>query len=138
MLLGTSGGLVVAIRIFLGLSALVWLPYGLLCFFDPAFLEGAAGVSYGSATGSTEIRAMYGGLQAAIGVLALWGALRPAASRYALVTIAALCAGLALARALGALLDGGFSAYTASGLGFEIASVTAAAWLLRRPAPLPA
>ncbi len=78
-----------AIRVFLGLVALVWLPYGLLCFFQPGFLAGAAGVTSTSATGSTELRAMYGGLQVAIGVLALAGALRPPAAAPALRVLAA-------------------------------------------------
>jgi hypothetical protein len=59
-----------AARIFLGLSALVWLPYGIFCFFQPGYLGEAAGVTIGSTTGSIEIRAMYGGTQAAIGALA--------------------------------------------------------------------
>lgn len=37
-------------RIFLGLQALLWLPYGVFCFFQPAFLGEAAGVTIGSTT----------------------------------------------------------------------------------------
>jgi len=110
----------------------VWLPYGLFCFFQPSFLEGAAGVSFGSPTGSTELRAMYGGLQSAIGLLALAGALRPDLSRVALVALAFLCAGLGVARLLGTFVDGGLSAYTAMGLTFELATVAICVWLLRR------
>ena len=40
-----------AARIFLGLSALIWLPYGIWCLLDPAQLAGSAGVSFVSATG---------------------------------------------------------------------------------------
>ena len=54
-------------RIFLLVSTLVWLPYGIYCFFAPGFLAGAAGVAALSPTGRTELRAMYGGLQAGIG-----------------------------------------------------------------------
>ena len=53
-----------AVRIFLALSALIWLPYGVFCLIQPQFLAGAAGVAFTSPTGSTEIRAMYGGLSA--------------------------------------------------------------------------
>jgi hypothetical protein len=127
-----------AVRVFLALSALVWLPYGLFCFFDPAFLAGAAGVGFDSATGSTELRAMYGGLQAALGALALCGVLRPPLARSALVTLAFLCSGLALARVSGLALDGGLSAYTVAGLGFEVTSAGFAGFLLARaPAPAP-
>ena len=118
-------------RIFLGLSALVWLPYGIFCFFQPAYLEGAAGVAIGSTTGSIELRAMYGGLQAAIGVLAALALFRPDWVRPALVVLLFLTAGLGTARALGAGLEGEVSAYTGFALVFEFASAFAAAWLLR-------
>ena len=124
-----------AVRIFLGLSALLWLPYGLYCFFAPESLAEAAGVAFTSPTGSTELRAMYGGLQAAIGLLAGLGALRATLARSALVAIAFLTAGLGVARALGLALDGGFTSYTGMGLGFEFASAAIAVVLLGRKAP---
>jgi hypothetical protein len=123
-----------AARVFLAFSALVWLPYGLWCFFDPGFLAGAAGVASQSATGSTELRAMYGGLQAGLGALALCAVLRPGLARTALTALAFLCSGLALARLGGVALDGAPSAYTLWGLGFEIASAGLAAFFLTRPA----
>jgi hypothetical protein len=120
-----------ATRIFLGLSALVWLPYGIFCFFQPGYLGEAAGVTIGSTTGSIEIRAMYGGLQAAIGVLAALAIFRPDWVRPALVLLLFLPAGLGTARLLGAALEGEVSAYTGFALLFEFSSVTVAAWLLR-------
>jgi hypothetical protein len=119
-------------RIVLGLSALIWLPYGLYCFLAPDALAGIAGVAAGTTTGSIELRAMYGGLQLAIGALALAGALRAALARPALVALAFLCGGLFLARSLGALLEGELSAYTASGLAFELTGAALAGWLLAR------
>src|SRR5512147_3016183 len=101
-------------RIVLALSTLIWLPYGVWCFFDPGFLAGAAGVAFQSPTGSTELRAMYGGLQTAIGLLALAGALRAPLRRPALLTLGCLAAGLALARLGGVMLDGAASSYTIS------------------------
>ncbi len=121
-----------ATRIFLSLSALLWLPYGIYCLLHPAYLAEAAGVVFLSPTGSTELRAMYGGLQAALGVLALLGALRPAWVRSALVAIAFATAGLGSARLFGTLLDGGLSSYTAMGLGFEFVSAGFAIALLQR------
>jgi len=123
-------------RVFLVVSALVWLPYGLWCFFAPGYLAGAAGVGFQSTTGSTELRAMYGGLQAALGALALAGVLRPALRRPALVTLGFLASGLALARLGGVALDGAPSAYTIAGLGFEIATAGLSAFFLSR-APSP-
>ena len=58
-------------RIFLGLSALLWLLFGAGYFFAPETLgrQDYAGVVATTPTGSAEIRAMYGGLEAAIGVM---------------------------------------------------------------------
>jgi Domain of unknown function (DUF4345) len=120
-----------AMRVFLALEALVWLPYGIFCFFDPGFLAGAAGVAFQTPTGSTELRAMYGGLQVALGGLALSGAARAEMTRPALVTIAWLTAGLGTARLFGAALDGGLSGYTIFALLFELGSASVARWLLR-------
>lgn len=128
-----------AARIFLGLSTLIWLPYGIYCFFEPGSLAEAAGVASTTATGSTELRAMYGGLEIAIGALVGLAVLRPALVRPALLTVAFLTAGLGLARLSGALLDGGFSGYTNAALVLELGSAAVAVALLRRgsggPAP---
>ena len=121
-----------ATRIFLVLSALLWLPYGLYCWLYPSALAEAAGVAFQSPTGSTELRAMYGGLQAALGVLALFGALLRSWVRPALVAIAFATAGLGSARLAGTLLDGGLSSYTTMALGFEFASAVIALVLLNR------
>ena len=118
---------------FLGLSALIWFPYGLYCFFAPTALAGSAGVTFTSATGATELRAMYGGLQAALGLLAFAGMQRASLTRPALVTLFTVTAGLGTARLLGAFSDGGWSGYTLMGLVFEFGSVLWAGSLLRRP-----
>jgi hypothetical protein len=126
-----------ATRIFLVLSALLWLPYGVYCFAQPGSLAEAAGVAFQSPTGSTELRAMYGGLQIAIGALAGLAAWRAALARSALLAIAFLTAGLGSARLLGVALDGGLSSYTAMGLGFEFtSSAVAIALLSRSEAPI--
>ena len=119
-------------RIFLVLSAILWLPYGLYCLFVPGSLADAAGVAATTPTGITELRAMYGGLQVAIGALALVGALRGSVTRAALVAIGSLTLGLGSARLLGALIDGGFTSYTGMGLGFEWTSALVSRWLLSR------
>jgi hypothetical protein len=124
-------------RIFLALSGLVWFPYGVYLFFQPAYLADAAGVVSTTATGNIELRAMYGGLQAGIGALALAGALRPAWMRPVLFAGCFLFAGLAISRTLAAIEIGEVSPYTAFGLGFEWTSTALALWLLRAgPAPL--
>jgi hypothetical protein len=121
-----------AARIFLATMAIVWLPYGLYCFLDPGALRSLAGVVASTPTAMTELRAMYGGLQSAIGALALVATVRPHLERPALVMLAALLAGLAAARLVGLVLDGSWSSYTAMGLVFEIGGSLTAIALLRR------
>jgi Domain of unknown function (DUF4345) len=118
-------------RWFLALSALVWFPYGLYCFFAPAALAISAGVTFTTPTGATELRAMYGGLQVALGLLAFAGMQRAALRRPALITLLTVTAGLGSARLLGALNDGAWSAYTLMGLVFEFGSTAWAGSLLR-------
>jgi len=119
-------------RVFLLLSAILWLPYGLYCLIDPGSLAQAAGVVAQTPTGTTELRAMYGGLQVAIGALALVGALRGKVTRTALVAIGTLTLGLGSARLLGLLIDQHFTSYTGMGLGFEWTSALVSRWLLSR------
>ena len=119
-------------RIFLGASALLWLPYGVYCFLHPEFLAGAGGVAALTPTGTTELRAMYGGLQMAIGAFALLGCLSDGARGSALLALAFLCAGLGSTRLVGAFVDGGFSAYTAGGVFFEWLSTGFAVYFARR------
>jgi hypothetical protein len=127
-----------ATRIFLFLSVLVWLPYGIYCFLQPGALAESAGVAFTSDTGNVEIRAMYGGLQAAIGALALAGLLRPALARTAMVALLALALGLGGSRVLAAVMVGDWSQYTIGALIFEWITVGAAAVLLRRTQAQPA
>ena len=94
--------------------------------------DGQAEVIRTDTGATTEVRAMYGGLQAAIGCLTLGGLLRASLVRPALLTVAFLTTGLASTRLAGVLIDGSFSSYTAGGLGFEIVSALAALLLLRR------
>ena len=122
-------------RIFLWVCAVLFLPYGLYCFVQPGALEGIAGVSFTTPTGSAEIRAMYGGLQTAVGALALAGALRPDLARTGVLAIVALAAGLGLARLSGAVVDGAFSPYTVMGLALEFSLLSLGAWILRSAEP---
>jgi Domain of unknown function (DUF4345) len=122
----------VAARLFLLFCAIAWLPYGLYCLAQPDSLAAAAGVVSASHTGTIELRAMYGGLQAAVGTLCLVAALRAGLVRPALLCLAFLCSGLALARLSGAALEREVSSYTALGLGFETLSAAFSVGLLLR------
>ena len=120
-----------AMRVFLGFFGLLSVVYGLYCFLRPDFLAGFAGVAASSTTGTVELRAMYGGLQSAIGALSLAATVRHHLERPALIMLASLLPGLAAARLLGLVLDGSWSSYTAMGLAFEISGSLVAIALLR-------
>ena len=120
-------------KIFLGLSVFLWLPYGMYCVFFPEYLAGAAGVAAGSATGTTEIRAMYGGLEAALGVMCLYALARPAFARSAALALCFVLSGLFLARLLGFILDDSASNYTYGTLVFESTYAIAAGFMAREP-----
>ena len=120
------------IRVMLGLLGLMWAGYGAWCFADPGMLRDVAGISASRASGSVDLRATYGGLQMAVGVLLLGGALRAAMTRQVLLMYGVLCAGIGLARLLGALLESEWSGYTVFALCFELGSALAVVVLLSR------
>jgi hypothetical protein len=123
-----------AARIFLGISALIWVPFGVYCLFVPGFLAEAAGVSFATPTGATDMRATYGGLTLVVGGFALMGALRTPCRGNGLLMLAAACTGLGGARLIGLALDGGFSAWTGQALALELTTAAIGWWLQLRHA----
>jgi hypothetical protein len=125
-----------AIKIFLGLNAFVFIGYGLACLVSPAIVADAAGLQPTTGDGTVELRAMYGGLQAAVGMLALAALLRAELQRSVLLVLAFLFFGLASARMIGALLAVSDSmsvgSYTWGALSFELVCLVAAVALFSR------
>jgi len=122
-----------AARVFLALSALVWLPYGLFCFFQPEYLEQAAGVFASTATGTIELRAMYGGLQTGFGLFCLLGALRREFFRPALTALLLVVGGLALARLYSTATSADpVGGYTWAAMAYEFTTATLAGLALRK------
>lgn len=119
-------------RVLLGISAPLWFLYGLYCFFVPGSLEAAAGVVATHGTGSAELRAMYGGLQMALGALCGMALVNPSYRDTALTTLVFLTLGLGLARLAGAVLDAGFSSYTGMAFAFEFGTAGVAMLALRK------
>ena len=97
-------------RIVLGLTGALFGLYGLACLFVPAIVAQYSGIVLPDASARTEVVAMYGGLQMAMGVLFTYCAVRPAHLRVGLVSMVVLVGGLAMARAFGILVHGA-SAY---------------------------
>jgi hypothetical protein len=119
-------------RVFLVIAGLMWLSYGIYMLIAPWALTTTAGVAALNTTGTIELRAMYGGLEGAVGLLALWGAFAPRLRRAGLAALAFTCTGLGAIRLTSAILAGEFSTYTRQGLGLEIALSLIAIWLLAR------
>src|SRR5215471_16852728 len=98
-------------QVFLVANSLFWLPWGLINLIWP---ESWAGdvipnldvYDLSSAVARTEVRAMYGGLQMAIGIFALLGAFRPRYRDSAFVFFLLALTGLALCRLVGMIVEG--------------------------------
>ncbi len=108
-----------AAKIFLGLNALVFVGYGLVCLASPAVVADQTGMQLATGVARTEVRAMYGGLQTAVGLLALAGAMRPALQPTVLLTFVFLFFGLASGRIVGILVDPDPGFYNFSAAAFE-------------------
>ena len=109
-------------KIYLLLLAVVFIGYGLYCLVMPESLSGPAGVSALTLTGTIELQVMYGGLQTAVGVLCLFGALNPEFRTGALQALLFIFVGLAVPRLTLALMQGDFSVYTLGASIFELVS----------------
>jgi hypothetical protein len=115
------------------MAALAWTPYGLYLLFSPASLESIAGVAAVHGAATTELRAMYGGLQVAIGLLYVGALLREHFVVPVLPVTVVLCGGLLGGRVIGVLSDvGSLDAYNAGALSFEVVLGASAAWLATR------
>lgn len=94
-------------RIFLLLFGLGWIGYGAYVFYAPEFLAEMTGMQFTTTVARVEAQAMYGGLQIALGFLAVLGAWKP--KHYQLVNLRAwpiIMLGLILGRGIGLLLNG--------------------------------
>ena len=122
-------------QIFLMLEAVGWFGYGLLCLLYPSMLASVSGVNSMTTTGLVELSAMYGGLEAAIGIIAFLGWHETQKTRWALWSLVLLCGGMGGGRLLAVLFHMHLSFYTAGALLFELGSATVA-WILLSRLPL--
>ena len=114
--------------------ALVWLPWGLICIFSLDAINAVIGVSSQTAHGSTDIRAMYGGFQTAVGIMALLALYNNRFFPNFVFSLAFLCSCLALSRTYGLIVDQSGGIYTYGVVAFEYFSgITSIAWLILLP-----
>ena len=110
-------------QVFLVANSLFWLPWGFINLVWPRAWSGdvIAGMNVydlSTAVSRTEVRAMYGGLQMAVGVFALLGAFRPRYRDAALIFFVLALTGLALCRFGGMVAEGesGYLTFTVGGI----------------------
>jgi hypothetical protein len=101
----------VLIQVFLAANSLFWLPWGFINLIWPESWSGEVipnmnVYDLSSAVARTEVRAMYGGLQMAIGIFALVGAFRPKHRDSAFLFFVLALTGLALCRLAGMVVEG--------------------------------
>jgi hypothetical protein len=119
-------------RAYLVIAGLMWAAYGIYMLIAPQALAATAGVTATTLTGLIELRAMYGGLELAVGVFALACAAVPGLLRSGLLGMGLACAGLGLTRLAAASAAGEFSTYTRQGLALELTLTALALWLFLR------
>jgi hypothetical protein len=93
-------------RILLAFTGLAFGSYGLACLAQPSLVADATGIALASPSGTTEVVAMYGGLQFGLGVLFSFAAWRSEHERAGLMILVLLLGSLAVARAIGLGLHG--------------------------------
>jgi hypothetical protein len=95
-------------RVVTALAGIVFLGLGIAGLRDPVWVMNLVGYPTAGATPAVfgEVRAVYGGLFAVMGVFTLFAAGNPARHRGALLLIGLLWLGIFAGRGLGAYLDG--------------------------------
>ena len=116
--------------VFLGITALALGAYGLMCLVQPSIVAEATGMQLLTGTATVEVRAMYGGLQIGIGLLALLGALRAELRGPVLISMCLLFFGIASGRLVGIAIESDPGAYNFAALGYELASAAIAGALI--------
>ena len=118
------------VKPYLILTTLVWLPWGVFCIFNLQGIESIIGVNAVNGNGQSDIRAMYGGVQTAIGLMAVLALFDRRYFPNLVFTLAIVGSCLALSRSYGLVVDGSATAYTFGVLGFEaFAGVSGILWL---------
>ena len=115
------------VLVFFGLS---FLAFGLWALFAPVSLAALVHFGMESPASVTEIRAFYGGLEIGLAAFLIWSAFDKEMLPAALIALAAVAGGIALARVAGILVDGSASGMMFGALAFESlgAIFAVAAW----------
>ena len=108
------------ITMLLWLNGVAFIGFGLACFFVPTMPADLIGYTLSTADADIEVRAMYGGVQTAIGIFTLLGALKVKFRQASLIEIMLVYQGLAIGRIYGLLMTTGeATGYTYGAGSFE-------------------
>ena len=111
-------------------TVIVWLPWGLLCIFDVSGIADIIGVVGVTPSGNSDLRAMYGGVQTAVGLMAVWALYDARFFRNFLINLAFVGSCLALSRTYGLFVDDSSTGYTWGVLTYEyFAAISSMLWL---------
>ncbi len=117
----------------LGISALVFIAYGLVSLLSPETPSGLAGLEMSNGDAIAEIGAMYGGLQTGIGLFCLLAFLQPEYYRPGLMLLVIGIGALAIARLVTSVMStDALTAYTYGALVYEFATASLAAAALQK------
>lgn len=119
-------------RLVLALVAAIFAGLGLAFALAPATMMAAVDIAVPTPLAAGDVRAVYGGMQLAIGALLLAAAARAAWVRAGLLAATALFAGLLAGRLLGVALDGAPSAFGWLLAAAELAGLAISAACARR------
>lgn len=92
-------------KIFLGYVVLMLLGFGIYSWFNPHGLARMLGFDATSTTALSDIRAVYGGIEIALGLFLVWCMLDPARTRLGLGVAALLFGLVAAGRGFGMIVD---------------------------------
>ncbi|MBT8115589.1 MAG: DUF4345 family protein [Arenicella sp.] len=124
---------VIAGKVLLSISAMLFIAYGLAGFVSPTIPAGFAGLGINSGDAFVEIGAMYGGLQTGIGLFCALAAWRMAYFRSGLALLVFSIGMLALARLYFTLtVEEAVTAYTYGALVYEMVTAILAAVCLKQ------
>ena len=111
-------------------TVLVWLPWGLLCIFDVSVIADIIGVVGVTPSGNSDLRAMYGGVQTAVGLMAALALYDTRFFPNFLLALAFVGSCLALSRTYGLFADDSSTRYTWGVLAYEyFAAISSMLWL---------
>jgi len=120
-------------KIVLGVSAFVFMAYGIVSLVSPAIPSGFAGLEMSNADAFAEVGAMYGGLQTGIGLFCLLALLKSEYYRAGLLLLVVGIGALALARSLSTLMAAdAVTIYTYGAIAYESATAILAAVALAK------